>query len=70
MRSEKESKLGIISAFSLKRRFGGYIFVEVRREKDRMRSLANVRRALEGMSDAFLGKAEPIRDEDYENLFK
>lgn len=62
--------MGIISAISLKRKFGGYIFVEVRREKDANKSMLNVKKALEGMYDVFLGRVSQLKDEDYEKLFR
>jgi|JI6StandDraft_1071083.scaffolds.fasta_scaffold08142_9 transcription antitermination factor NusG len=70
MRSDKERKMNIISAISLKRRFSGYIFVEVRREKDANKSMLTVKKALEGMYDVFLGRVSQLKDEDYEKLFR
>ena len=70
LRGDKDLKLNIISAISLKRRFSGYVFIEVRREKDANKSMLSVKKALEGMYDVFLGRVSQLKDEDYEKLFR
>jgi hypothetical protein len=62
LRADKDKKVNIISACSLKRRHGAYIFVEVWREKDTHKSIGAIRKALEGMPDVYLGRIEQMRN--------
>lgn len=56
LKGDKDKKVNIISACSLRRRFGTYIFLEVWREKDTHKSIGVIRKALEGMPDVYLGR--------------
>lgn len=63
LKDKKDKALTICSVMSMKRKFPGYIFVEAMTERD-------VKSSLEGFLDIMLKEMQPIKDDQYQNLFK